>query len=419
MKQGYLSQYFDGAAAKHLSAVEADTFRSHQHELNGVDGLKQILGEPDGKVRYPARFLYLADNEDRCLGDEAWLTWYDARQKARLERGVMRWEYRLYFPDNAALQAAQAGDLLVVAKNRDESLLAIVAEKDSTAARQLLWMFGFDENLESGLAVRTEEEIEHDQLGFAERFILDQIGIEVIDEAPDDLELILERFGAKFPPTTEFSAFVRSLLPDVTGREDPDAALLAWMEREERLYRTLERHLLVESLDDLLQKQDRKALDPEPFIKVVQSTLQRRKSRAGFALENHLEQVFQVHGITYTRTGVTEGRLKPDFIFPDIARYHDFQFPESGLTMLAAKTTCKDRWRQILNEAARIPYKHLITTEPGISENQTEEMSAEKVQLVIPKGLHGSYTPAQQKWIIPLAEFNRIVKARRPQPARS
>ena len=46
MKKGYLSQYFDGAAIKTLSAVEADVLTSNQHEFNGVEGLRDILGEP-------------------------------------------------------------------------------------------------------------------------------------------------------------------------------------------------------------------------------------------------------------------------------------------------------------------------------------------------------------------------------------
>ncbi|EAA6843845.1 hypothetical protein DRX19_23085 [Salmonella enterica subsp. enterica] len=64
--------------------------------------------------------------------------------------------------------------------------------------------------------------------------------------------------------------------------------------------------------------------------------------------------------------------------------------------MLASKSTCKDRWRQMLNEAVRIPDKHLLTLEPSISENQTNEMKSEQVQPVIPQGLHSSYTLAQQ-----------------------
>lgn len=76
-------------------------------------------------------------------------------------------------------------------------------------------------------------------------------------------------------------------------------------------------------------------IDPEPVIKLVQSALQRRKSRAGSALENHLEQIFKDCGINYTRTGVTEGNLKPDFIFPSIRHYHDPAFAPELLTMLA------------------------------------------------------------------------------------
>lgn len=201
----------------------------------------------------------------------------------------------------------------------------------------------------------------------------------------------------------------RTTLSDLSSRDDPDTALLAWMEREEILFRTLEKHLLGERLRALVQQG---VDDPEPVIKLVQSALQRRKSRAGSALENHLEQVFTEHGVTYTRTGVTENRLKPDFIFPDIARYHDAGFPQAQLTMLAAKLTCKDRWRQILNEAARIPDKHLLTLEPGISENQTGEMQLERVQLVLPRGLHTSYTPAQQGWLMDVAGFVALARGR-------
>jgi len=96
VKKGYLSQYFKGVAVKLLSSVEADILSSNQHEFNGVEGLRAMLGEPDGKVRYQAKFLYLTDSDDDPITEDGFLTWYDARQKARIERGVMRWEYRLY-----------------------------------------------------------------------------------------------------------------------------------------------------------------------------------------------------------------------------------------------------------------------------------------------------------------------------------
>ncbi len=57
MKKGYLSQYFDRAAAKCLKAAETDSFISHQHEFNSANDLKIIFGEPAGKTVYPARFI--------------------------------------------------------------------------------------------------------------------------------------------------------------------------------------------------------------------------------------------------------------------------------------------------------------------------------------------------------------------------
>lgn len=411
MKQGYLSQYFEGVAIKRLSAVEANAVRSNQHEFNGVEGLKTIMGEPEGRTRFSARFLYLSGQEEDPVAEDGFVTWYDSRQKARLERGVMRWEYRLYFSSASVLDHAGEGDLLVVAKRPDGMVLVIVAARGSTAEHQIRWLFSLQDNTLPGFSVRSDMETDGDRIGLAARVIFEQIGVEPEEEAPVFLEQMLGKFGGAFPKTAEFSAFARGTLSEVTGLDNPDAALVAWMEREEILFRTMEKHLMGEQLRGLIQAG---AEDPEPFIRLVQSTLQRRKSRAGSALENHLEQILKDHGITYARTTVTEGRLKPDFIFPGIAHYHDPAFPAARLTMLASKSTCKDRWRQILNEAARIPLKHLLTLEPGISENQTGEMQAERVQLVLPRAIHQTYTTAQQRWLMDVASFVSLVKERQP-----
>ena len=116
--------------------------------------------------------------------------------------------------------------------------------------------------------------------------------------------------------------------------------------------------------------------------------------------------------MTYDCQAVTENKSKPDFLFPGAVEYHDSNFPESKLTMLGVKSTCKDRWRQVLSEAARIPEKHLITLEPGISENQTKEMEAHNLQLILPRGLHATYRESQQKWLLDLDSFISLVKER-------
>src|SRR5262245_19716169 len=97
MRQGYLSRYFDGVAVKRLNAVETDPDRSNQHEFNGAASLTALLGEPTEKMRLEAKFLYLDDADDKKLASRGFVTWYDARRRARLARGVNRWEYHLYY----------------------------------------------------------------------------------------------------------------------------------------------------------------------------------------------------------------------------------------------------------------------------------------------------------------------------------
>ena len=399
MKKGYLSQYFDGVAIKVLSEVETNVLASNQHEFNGVEGLRNILGEPEGKTRYEARFLYLTDYDDGPVVDDGFLTWYDARQKARIERQVMRQEYRLYFPANIVSQCANAGDVLLIAKLRNNTLLAIVAEAETTIAQQIVWLFGFSDLSHPGFSIREELETEQDRIEFASRLILENIGVSVEIEEETYLDKMLAKFDEKFPGTKEFSSYTRSTLPDLTPHEDRDTVLMAWMEREEILFRTLEKHILGERLSQGFDD------DVNNFISLALSILNRRKSRAGLALENHLEALFQECGIKYSKAPFTENRSKPDFIFPGQSEYRDLTFDALNLTMLGVKSTCKDRWRQVLTEADRIDRKHLLTLEAAISKNQTDEMESRNLQLVLPKELHQSCSREQQSWLMSVSEF--------------
>ena len=76
------------------------------------------------------------------------------------------------------------------------------------------------------------------------------------------------------------------------------------------------------------------------------------------------------------------------------------------------KSTCKDRWRQVLSEGKRVKTKHLLTLEPGISENQTNEVNANSLQLVLPESLHDSYSREQRDWLFSLKDFISHVPSR-------
>ena len=82
-------------------------------------------------------------------------------------------------------------------------------------------------------------------------------------------------------------------------------------------------------------------------------------------------------------------------------------FPVSKIITLAAKTTCKDRWRQILNEADRLKgrTKYLCTLQPSISAQQLDEMEAENVQLIVPREYIQAYPPEKRAGLWTLKRF--------------
>ena len=149
------------------------------------------------------------------------------------------------------------------------------------------------------------------------------------------------------------------------------------------------------------------------FLSFSLSVQNRRKSRMGQALQNHLEEIFRLRGIRCTPQAHTENRNRPDFLFPGEKEYRDGAFPSARLSMLGVKSTSKDRWRQVLTEAERVPDKHLFTLEPGISVMQTDEMHRHGLTLVVPQALQATYTREQAAWVLSLEEF--IALARRRQ----
>ncbi len=403
MKRGFLSEYFEGVAVKRLSAVEADPVSSNQHEFNGVGSMRKMLGS--GRQTFTARFAYLGEDEDDTSSAEGFLTWYDAR-----EAHPTRSEYRLYFPSTAVSERAAEGDLMVIGKRQDGTLQVIIAMAGSTAENQLSWLFGVPVQIETRFEIRAFKDDTDVEVNFAARFILEELGVEIEEADTDRLNGLIEKFHGVFPSTAIFSAYARDTLPEVDPREDPDAALLAWMEQEEKLFRRLENQIVSERLKQGFRVED--SADVDAFISYSLSVQNRRKSRAGYALEHHLDEIFRENNVQYARQAVTENNAKPDFLFPGEAEYHDENYSPDKLSMLGVKTTCKDRWRQVLSEAKRIKQKHLFTLEPAISANQTSEMDAHHVRLVLPAGLHSTYSAEQQGKLSDLQYFIGVVKER-------
>lgn len=401
MRYGSLSDHFTGVAAKRLTAVEADTAVSNQHEFNGVTALRALLGSEKFEQRQ-SRFIWLG-GERESISDDAPVTWYDAR-----ERHPTRTEWRLYFKSNAVMEAAAAGDLLVVGRRPDGDVMFLVAPQGSTLENQIAWLFGLEGELGAGFRYEGFGG-EHDRgLDFVSNYVLEEIGIEPEEPEVERLDRILERFELAFPTSRVMSELARSTHEGPDPRDDPDAALVAWIEYEEALFRRLERRIVAARLEAGFFEGG--TADVDGFLQFSLSVQNRRKSRMGLSLENHVEAVLKARGIRYERGAQTEGRSKPDFLFPGATEYADARFDADRLAMLGVKSTLKDRWRQVLAEAARIPNKHLLTLEPGISVHQTDEMAGHGLQLVVPKGLHRTFTPAQSAWLIDFRDFVDLVQ---------
>lgn len=397
-----VSRYFEGIAWKYLSAVDAEPRKSNQHEFGGLvaAGFGQYLGDPAGreKVRFPAEFIWLDDEESESISERGQVTWYDARFD-NPNRGP---ELRLYYTTNSVSERFQADDFCLFAKRRSGGVLVVTCAAGSTSEHQLRWLFELPD-VKSSFRSKDTDKI-HEKQNLPASWILELLGIDVDSSVWEShLERMLSMFGSKFPTTRVFSEFARECARVKSEDVGFDDALLAWVEAEEGLFRVFEKYLVESWLNEGFAGVD-------DFVAKSLSVQNRRKSRAGHALENHLEKIFSDAGLLFARGAVTENRAKPDFLFPSFCDYHNEKFSSDKLRMLGAKATCKDRWRQVLAEAKRINEKHLITLEPGISRNQTREMMEASLQLVVPERLQATFMTDQQDWLISVNEFVHEVR---------
>ena len=192
------------------------------------------------------------------------------------------------------------------------------------------------------------------------------------DEIPDE-------WAVRFPSGADIVAKAVEMRPEST--EEPDKRLLRRRECEFAIFRSIEEFQELPAVE-------RGFSTMEEFLACAQTVLQRRKSRSGRSLELHTRAIFAEEGFCegrhFSHQQESEPGRRPDFLFPSVDAYRDSSFPGNRLRMLAVKTTCRDRWRQVLREADRIETKHLLTLQEGISEGQFREMRDAGVQLVVP-----------------------------------
>ena len=162
-----------------------------------------------------------------------------------------------------------------------------------------------------------------------------------------------------------------------------------------------------------------RVIDVDSFTSFYTSVRNRRMSRAGKVLEIHIAHILDARGIEYEAQAKTENGKKPDFLFPSQAAYEDPAFPEEQLRMLASKTSIKDRFRQVADEANRIRDKHLFTLTPGdVTHPKLAQLDELHIHLVMPKVVKESYDDLIQGETMTFSRFIEEIQglqADRPQ----
>lgn len=368
------------AFCKFLSANDSGETGGHQSGiLISKSAWKILFTEDELRNNHILKKDVQVKWQDDFMTDSVF-TWYESKNELRLTR---------FGRGFSLLRPEYTGALFVLAKIQDGEF--------------------------EGFILNTEEDIQ--------RF-LDEFGlppaetnrpIEINKAVPELVEKMafddfISKLKVDFPTSDEMSVAARNIYQQVhpgssSVQNNPDRILLDWVEEEYRLFRALE----YERYGEILRKGFSSVNE---FIVLANKVLNRRKSRAGKSLEHHLSAIFDGNDIQYTAQGVTEGNKKPDFIFPSVEAYHDLTFSVENLCILAAKTTCKDRWRQVWNEADRLRdrHKYLCTMQQGISSAQMDEMQAEQVILVVPKPYISAYPGNRQDRIWTIGKFVRYVR---------
>jgi len=230
---------------------------------------------------------------------------------------------------------------------------------------------------------------------------------------PEDEEECIERRFRRFSealrafPTGEaFSAEARATLEKCIRafqRLSADDALIRCMDAEYRLFRMAERVISGPEIARLFR-------DVDDFLATASGIMNRRKSRAGRSLENHVDWVLTRANIPHVMRPNVDGR--PDVLIPSLEAYQDRNYPVDRLVAVGVKTTCKDRWRQVLNEARRVPNKHILTIQQGISSNQLAEMHRANVTLVVPREIQKQCPRGGQIEIRNMEQFIEDVRRR-------
>lgn len=369
------------ALLKFISPNDAGTTKSHQRGYYLPKEVWQVY-TPDPpakgvKTKHKINILW----QDGRTTDSV-VTWYGEKTRA---------EYRLtcFGKEFPFLNEDSVGNLLVLIPRGSADFLAYVLD--------------------------LEEDIQDFQAGLGVEIIgswalYDRSRPQSVDTEDECLDKRFRAFSGSlisFPLTTAFAAEAQAALEHcITAflTRPSDDRLTACVDAEYRLFQLVERRLCEPEIVRVFQSVD-------DFLATAQSILQRRKVRAGRSLEHHVERLLRDAGVPFDMRAEVDG-TRPDILIPGRSQYLDKSHPTAKLFAIGVKTTCKDRWRQVLNEARRVRNKHILTLQQGVSQNQINEMKKASVTLVVPSSLHEKYPKPCRPALLSIEAFIGEVRTR-------
>jgi hypothetical protein len=372
---------FGNAILKFISRNDVDATGGHQYGFLLPKPVWQMYTEhPPDKGVNNHKLVTVLWQDGRIT--HSCIHWYGTRSRSeyRLTRFQRDFPFRTF--DNV-------GDLLVFTRRGPDEFSAYVLDDEEDI-----------EEIKAALGVEITKTWAAFRAG---------VEPEIEDETEDEcVSHCFRKFVAaldNFPAGRVFSEFTLQALTECVKRFDQftsDQTLMMAVDAEYQLFRMAERQICQPQITRLFR-------DVDDFLETASSIINRRKSRAGRALENHFEYLLSRAGIPHTIRPLTiEGN--PDVVIPSEDAYHDINYPLDRLYVVGVKTTCRDRWRQVLNEAERVPRKHIMTMQAGISEKQLGQMHRASVSLVVPEQLHALYPKDRDIELLSVEEFIDTVR---------
>ncbi len=303
------------------------------------------------------------------------VTWQDGR----ITESVVTWygtgtrsEYRLtrFGQDFPFLNEGVVGDMLVLIATSPNEALAYVLDFDDDI-EEIQATLGVDAFGQWGVYKDGAAQQEENEDACVERRIR-----------------LFAAALSSFPDNGVFSGTTRDILIECLkgfSSLSPDKALVKAYSVEYEIFQAVERQVCGNQVSGKLFR------NIDEFLKVASSIMNRRKSRAGRSLENHVESLLNAAGVPHKMRPDLGPDGTPDIIIPSVDAYFSKDYPADRILVVGLKTTCKDRWRQVTQEGPRIERKHLLTLQQGITKKQLAQMEAANVSLIVPEPLHKFY----------------------------